>query len=318
MRKTQNEYLYYENFNELVMDILSLAKKIMPNSFLFLSAFINKEQHILKVSKNTEDIYINEGTNIPLDSAVCSRINFDKRKPLIYKNLSEETGLKDLKNTLLMANVNAYVGIPVILSNGEVFGTLCAVQEKATEFDRNSIELIEKLAKMFSYYLELESMAYRDHLTGCYNRYFLERFFSQCSTTEEGTVFFLDLDGFKIINDQLGHEAGDFVLKEVSLRIEKSIQQSKLRGTAFRLGGDEFIVNLVGHNTKQILDEYAESLIKTLSSWDFHTKDFHLSVSIGIYNYSKKETQSIREILKKADNALYRAKTSGKNTYRYF
>ncbi|MDK8643340.1 GGDEF domain-containing protein [Niallia taxi] len=126
----------------------------------------------------------------------------------------------------------------------------------------------------------------------------------------------MDLDGFKKINDQLGHEAGDFVLKEVSLRIENVIQQSTLNGAVFRLGGDEFIVNLSNIN-KETIEDIANALIRNLSSWDFHIKDFRLSVSIGIVTYSR-EKQSLDDLLKKADNALYRAKASGKNTYRYF
>jgi len=126
----------------------------------------------------------------------------------------------------------------------------------------------------------------------------------------------MDLDGFKKINDQLGHEAGDFVLKEVSLRIENVIKQSTLNGAVFRLGGDEFIVNLSNIN-KEKVDDIANALIRNLSSWDFHIKNFCLSVSIGIVTYSR-EKQSLEDLLKKADNALYRAKASGKNTYRYF
>lgn len=205
--------------------------------------------------------------------------------------------------------------MPVILRNGRVFGTICAVQKSATKFDSHSIRLIENLAKMFSYYLELESMAYRDHLTGCYNRYFLERFFNH-HTKEEGTIFFMDLDGFKKINDQLGHEVGDFVLKEVSIRIGNVLQQCEQNGFVFRLGGDEFIVSLDTINKKRV-DDIAKALIRILSSWDLHAKDFSLSVSMGIVTY-KKENQSLNDLLKKADNALYRAKASGKNTYKYF
>ncbi|TRZ38545.1 sensor domain-containing diguanylate cyclase [Niallia circulans] len=316
MRKGLNDYQLYENFNELAADILALAKNIIPGGYFFLSAFTDKEQHILKVAKNKENIQINEGSRIPLQSAVCTRINFSKGSPLVYTDIGKENSLGGLKKTYQATNVNAYLGVPVILRNGEVFGTLCAVQERATTFNGDSIKLIEKLAKMFSYYLELESMAYRDHLTGCYNRYSLEKFF-QLHTREEGVVLFLDLDGFKNINDKLGHETGDFVLKEVSLRIEEAIRNSTLRGAVFRLGGDEFVINLIGPISKERIDDIATNLIRSLSSWDFHTNDFYLSTSIGIAPYIK-EDHSLTELLKKADNALYRAKSSGKNTYQYF
>jgi diguanylate cyclase (GGDEF)-like protein len=311
------EYLLYKNFNELAVDILALAKEILPDSFLFLSAFINNEQHILKTSENKENIYIKEGISLPLSAAVCSRIDITKGIPLVFEDLSKESSLNDIKGTFLQTNVNAYLGVPVILRDGEVFGTLCAVHEKSFEFNGKSIKLIEKIAKMFSYYLELEQLAYRDHLTGSYNRHFLEKYFNEF-THEDGAMFFLDLDGFKEINDSLGHDTGDLILKEVSIRMETIIQQMNLNGAVFRLGGDEFIINLVGKLSEHEIGNLAESFIERLSSWDFQIKEFDLSVSIGIVIYTNEIKLTLNKLMKKADNALYRAKTSGKSTYRFF
>ena len=311
------EYLLYKNFNELAVDILALAKEILPDSFLFLSAFFNNEQHILKTSENKENINIKEGISLPLSAAVCSRIDFTNGIPLVFEDISKESSLNDIKSTFTNTNVNAYLGVPVILRDGEVFGTLCAVHEKSVKFNEKSIKLIEKIAKMFSYYLELEQLAYRDHLTGSYNRHFLEKYFNEF-THEDGAMFFLDLDGFKEINDSLGHDTGDLILKEVSLRMETIIQQMNLNGAVFRLGGDEFIINLVGKLSEHEIGELAEFFIERLSSWDFQIKEFNLSVSIGIVIYTNKMNLTLNKLLKKADNALYRAKTNGKSTYRFF
>jgi len=269
----------------------------------------------LKVSPNEDNIYINEGEQLPLTSTVCNKIDFTNGVPLVFENISEETCLDDIKDTLIKVNVNAYLGIPVILNGGETFGTLCAVHEKATKFKENSIKLIEKIAKMFSYYLELERMAYRDQLTGCYNRHFLEKYYTSF-IADKGSILFLDLDGFKEINDNLGHETGDLVLKEVSQRIERVIEQKNLNGAIFRLGGDEFIIHLVGIYNEQVLSDIAEYLVQKLSSWDF--QELHLTVSIGIVTYTNEKILTLNELLKKADNALYRAKASGKNTYKFF
>ncbi|MFP7471628.1 diguanylate cyclase [Niallia taxi] len=311
------EYLLYNNFNELAVDILTLAKEILPDSFLFLSAIVNNEQHILKTSPNTEHINIREGISLPLKVAVCSRIDFTKGIPLVYEDISKESSLDDIKGIYSNTNVNAYLGVPVILRDGEVFGTLCAVHEKAAQFNEKSIKLIEKIAKMLSYYLELEQLAYRDHLTGSYNRHFLERYFNEFAH-EDGAIFFLDLDCFKEINDSLGHDTGDLILKEVALRMEAVMRQRNINGAVFRLGGDEFIINLVGKLSVQEIEEIAEAFIERLSSWDFQIKEFNLSVSIGIVQYTNTMKLTLNKLLKKADNALYRAKTSGKSTYCFF
>ncbi|MFP7473355.1 GAF domain-containing protein [Niallia taxi] len=127
MRNNIKEYQFYENFNQIAIDVLHLAKEIIPEGFLFLSALTNKEQQILKVAENKENIHIYEGGTIPLHSAVCTRINFNEGTPLVYEDISKEASLDDLKKTFQMTNINAYLGVPVILKNGEVFGTLCAV-----------------------------------------------------------------------------------------------------------------------------------------------------------------------------------------------
>ena len=266
-----HEIFLYKNFNEFAMDILDLAKEIMPDSFFFLSAFINNEQYILRTSTNKENINIYEGAHLPLNATVCNKIDFNKGTPLVFEDISKESCLDDIKETLLKINVNAYLGIPVILKDGKAFGTLCAVHENSTKFSDKSIKLIEKIAKMFSYYIELERIAYRDHLTGTYNRHFLEKYFSEFAEYG-GAVLYLDLDGFKFINDSHGHEAGDLVLKEVSYRMERVIQQKNLNGAVFRLGGDEFIIILVGILSNQKIGNIAEALIARLSSWDFQKK----------------------------------------------
>jgi len=317
MEKDFQEYTLYKNFNELADDILDLAKEILPDSFFFLSIFTETEQHILKVAGNKGNIHITEGAKLSLNATVCNRIDFIKGIPLVYEDLSKESSLEDIKDTFIGINVNAYLGVPVKFRNGKIFGTLCAVHENATQYNAKSITLIEKVAKMFSYYLEVESLAYRDQLTGSYNRHYLIKYFKEF-TIDNGCIFFLDLDGFKGINDSLGHDTGDLILKEVSLRIENIIKKKNLNGAVFRLGGDEFILNLDGEFSGKDLSVIAESLIERLSSWDFQIREFNLSVSIGIVTYKREVNQTLDELLKKADNALYRAKSNGKSTYEIF
>ncbi|MEY8741190.1 diguanylate cyclase [Bacillales bacterium AN1005] len=317
METVFKEYALYKNINELAVDMLDLAKEILPSSLFFLSVFTDTEQHILKVAGNRGIINITEGAKLSLNAAVCNRIDFINGDPLVYENLSKESSLVDIKDTFIGINVNAYLGVPVILRNGKTFGTLCAVNENATQFNTKSIALIEKIAKMFSYYLEVESLAYRDQLTGSYNRHFLLKYFEEF-TKENGAIFFLDMDGFKKINDSLGHDTGDVILKEVSLRIEKVIKKKNINGAVFRLGGDEFIINLIGEFIEKDLRKIAESLIERLSSWDFQIREFDLSVSIGIVTYKGDAKRTLNELLKKADNALYRAKSNGKSTYKIF
>ncbi|MCM3601679.1 sensor domain-containing diguanylate cyclase [Robertmurraya korlensis] len=312
-----NEFQLYKNFNELALDILELAREVMPDRLFFLSTLTNEQQTILKLSEKNHNIQIKEGMSIPVKQSVCHRIDFQKAIPLVIEDISKETDLDDIRRALLDANINSYLGVPIKLKNGETFGTLCAVHEEAKEFNWKNVRMIERLAKMFSYYLELEHLAFRDQLTGIYNRQFLYKYFNLYST-KGGALFFLDLDGFKKINDMLGHDTGDLVLKEVALRIEEILKQQKIDGFAARLGGDEFIINITGEVNYKDLREKAECFLSRLSTWDIHLKEFNLSASMGIVFYPPSFENNISVLLKDADNALYRAKANGKNSYQFF
>ncbi|WP_231891348.1 sensor domain-containing diguanylate cyclase [Paenibacillus swuensis] len=305
---------YYKNFDEIARDILAMAKESLPDRLIYLTSFARKKQMILKLSEPNPSIHIHEGMVIDINDTVCNQIDFDNNAPLIYEDMSRETKLDDLRQALIGANINSYLGVPIILSNGEAFGTLCAVHTHANTITAKSTNTIQTIAKMFSYYLDLERLAYRDSLTGLYNRQFLYKYFEEKFGTG-GALFFLDLDGFKNINDSYGHEAGDFILREVALRLEGFVQRHN--GVAVRLGGDEFVINLIDHLSKEEWGKHAEYLLSQLSSWDIPLEGFQLSVSIGIALYAPSDGNPLKVVLKQADNALYSAKAMGKNTYQF-
>ncbi|MFC5452760.1 sensor domain-containing diguanylate cyclase [Paenibacillus aestuarii] len=313
MRIQLNEWQLYKNFDELANDILDMAKEFLPDRLIYLTSFTEQEQIILKLSETDTNIQLHEGMTVPLQETVCNRIDFASNAPLIFEDMRKEAKLDDLRLTLIQANINAYLGVPILLANGDPFGTLCAAHSEASEFSAKSIEMLQRIAKLFSYYLDLERMAFRDALTGLYNRQFLFRNYEAVSAA--GALFFLDLDGFKQINDKLGHDTGDSVLREVAVRLEKFVQHHG--GIAVRLGGDEFIVNMMDRTDVDEVRKLAEGLLDRLSTWDAQLEALRLSVSIGIVLYAANGDHKLDSLLKHADNALYRAKANGKNTYQF-
>ncbi len=162
-------------------------------------------------------------------------------------------------------------------------------------------------------------MAYHDALTGLPNRHmyneFLERALDRSGQNNEIlAVMFIDLDRFKFINDTLGHDAGDELLKQVSDRLKKSVRE---RDFVSRLGGDEFAV---------ILENVDEAAIRNLSTqiitafsppFTIKNKGFYITPSIGISMYPLDGQE--KEILNsKADAAMYLAKKRGKNNYQFY
>jgi diguanylate cyclase (GGDEF)-like protein len=131
----------------------------------------------------------------------------------------------------------------------------------------------------------------------------------------ELALLYLDLDGFKHINDTLGHDAGDSLLKEVSRRLLGCVRKSD---TVARMGGDEFTVILTHVGGADDASRVAEKIIESLAE-PFYIKNYNCAVgaSIGISLFPADGAQA-GVLLKNADVAMYHAKESGKNTYKFF
>ncbi len=166
----------------------------------------------------------------------------------------------------------------------------------------------------------LAHLAHHDSLTGLANRNLfndrLLRGMARCRRrAEQLAVLFLDLDGFKEVNDRLGHEFGDWILVQVAERLGHCIRESD---TLARMGGDEFIGIL--ENVPQIEDALvvARRMLAALTEpFEWNGNQASLGVSIGIAVYPG-DGHEPEELVRHADKALYVAKQKGKNTYRLY
>jgi diguanylate cyclase (GGDEF)-like protein/PAS domain S-box-containing protein len=164
---------------------------------------------------------------------------------------------------------------------------------------------------------QLEHIAHYDALTGIPNRVLLADRLQQAlaHTKREGSIMavcYLDLDGFKLVNDTMGHEAGDRVLIEVTRRIKETIRGDD---TVARLGGDEFAVLLLGLNAADECSASLDRLLEAISQpIEIKGKLFEVSASIGVALFPA-DDQDADTLLRHADQAMYSAKQSGKNRY---
>lgn len=171
---------------------------------------------------------------------------------------------------------------------------------------------------------ESEEMAWRhanlDPLTGLPNRrHFLIELGTELRkatrSSKKTALLFIDLDGFKQVNDLFGHDAGDFLLMEVADRIRKAIRETD--GLA-RLGGDEFTVLLTDLHAPDHVEFVCQDMLARLSQpFGIGNEFAYVSASIGVA-ISPVDAASADELLRKADTAMYAAKTAGKNQFSYF
>jgi len=167
---------------------------------------------------------------------------------------------------------------------------------------------------------QISHMAWHDALTGLPNRRLLEDRVEQALARsqrngEPVTVFFVDLDRFKNVNDTLGHAAGDDLIRQVAHRL---VEATRRQDTVARLGGDEFAILLPGLGDRQIIDDLAKRLLSALSRpFVIEGQEVYVSGSIGV-STSPEHGQSYDELISHADAAMYRSKERGRNTFSMF
>lgn len=157
---------------------------------------------------------------------------------------------------------------------------------------------------------KLKEFADYDCLTGLYNR---RMFFEQSTVLlevckrerTEAVLYFIDLDKFKDINDEFGHEAGDEVLKEVGRRLKNSFRTSDI---VCRLGGDEFLIFTISHNEDDIQEKIKENInTKIFKEIEYRKSVFNITCSVGSASYPQDET-TIEGLVRLADMRMYENK----------
>lgn len=169
-------------------------------------------------------------------------------------------------------------------------------------------------------YSHIEQLAYHDGLTGLYNRvafmkYSYEIFHDASVNAGKHAIFFIDLDNFKNINDTLGHDYGDLLLKQVSDKMQSCISSDDILA---RNGGDEFLVLKNHVESREELENFASQFVNVVHHpFILNDETASVSMSVGIAVFPDNGL-TISELIKNADIAMYNAKNSGKNNYRFF
>jgi len=198
-------------------------------------------------------------------------------------------------------------------------------EEEEEEEEDDLLVVVEDITELKAQAVHIEQLAFYDPLTGLPNRSLLRDRVQRALThstrhKNHGAILFIDLDNFKALNDTKGHNIGDLLLIEAAKRLQDCIRSGD---TVARLGGDEFVVVLdeLNENTRQAAAQAQDIGEKVLASLNqpFNLQGFehYSSASIGISLFRDNEI-SIDDLFRHADTAMYQAKTSGRNTLRFF
>ena len=260
----------------------------------------NNEDALTAMANNSYDVYI-------IDYLLGPKTGLDVLREAIEKGCVKPviilTGVEDwvVDNNVMEAGAADY------LVKGEI----------TPEVLERSIRYSIQQARMAQ---RLYHMAHHDQLTGLANRALfwdrLEHLLKVARRTKQIVgVAYLDLDGFKRVNDEMGHNAGDELLKVVAERLVESMRDSD---TISRFGGDEFVVlieNMPERSHSQIVGKKIVDVIKQPIVIDGFQADVSASVGIALYPDGG---QSADDLIKNADSAMYLAKNGGKNQFQIF
>ncbi|MGZ4957733.1 MAG: bacteriohemerythrin [Methylomonas sp.] len=197
--------------------------------------------------------------------------------------------------------------------------TLSAVKDDIKGVS-NYVGIFSSVSQLLEQHHNLQRIAHHDALTGLPNRLLLaDRLSLAIANAQRNQAFlavcYLDLDGFKQVNDNYGHAAGDLLLKEIAQRIKKNLRGED---TVARLGGDEFALLLVG---MKFADDYRDLLgriiHKVSQPVDYADNAVKVSASIGVTIYPLDQAGP-DELLRHADQAMYAAKQQGKSQYSFY
>lgn len=271
-----------------------------------------------------------DGLKIGPSVGSCGTASYLKER-VIVADISAHEYWRGFEALAARANLAACWSDPILSSSGEVLGTFAIYHPYATYPTQDDIDLISFASNLASVAIEnrqsrdeLERKAYYDDLTGLANRRYFFEYASKVlkellSVSGYFSMIMLDIDHFKYVNDQYGHEIGDLVLKKVAQTMMKTLDDAGLVG---RIGGEEFAV-ILPHIGKQEAFDIAECLRIAVSGLMVTTPNqdhVKVTISAGLAQCCEGEEGSIGidQLFKRADTALYQAKTAGRNRVMVF
>jgi len=169
--------------------------------------------------------------------------------------------------------------------------------------------------------VKLKHAAYHDILTNLPNRALfsnlIPRIFARIKRQKTyAALLFIDLDGFKKINDMHGHQTGDALLQEIALRMNALLREDDL---VARIGGDEFVILIADLTNREDITPLIKRILESVSTpYHYESAELTVSASIGVSFYPQRYEVDADSLLRQADQAMYEAKMRGKNQYAYF
>ena len=311
---------------ELTRPLLEMLEAVTGLESTYLTSIDEAQgvQHVL-YARNSSTMQIPEGLTVPWHDTLCKRA-LDEGRTFT----DDVAGCWGDSQAARELNIRTYVSTPVRMGDGTLYGTLCAASASShvlrPEGERiltlfayligQQVEREQLIQKLLSANQQLATVAATDPLTGLPNRRALvealERMFAHGLRQQMGVqIAFIDLDGFKAINDTHGHEVGDQLLMAIAQRLQGLLRAEDM---AARLGGDEFVVASLSAHTGQAAEAAQEALAQRIAQATQGHFDLpgatldYTGPSVGVVTIAPDRNHRVEDALRLADQTMYRVK----------
>lgn len=324
--------LQRDNFETVVLVDKSYKNQLThtaQNSFIgdyFISAFSGSHRLMQSLQERGVEHFTNI-KNYSLDSKNEMLFSLHRFPDIHGKNMGyfimaialediDILNIQDSKNRIILSLLLGFLIISGFLLYLYIVNYKKFIEEQQRKLEESVQQKTKELRVKSE---EMTHLAHHDSLTNLPNRLLFEEKLDKAiakakNTKTEVGVLFLDLDGFKEINDTYGHKTGDQLLQAITLRLKRIVRNSDV---VARLGGDEFTI-IVENSTNESLEKIANKIIIEIQkSIVIDTLELFVTFSIGISVYPSDGADS-ELLLKYADTAMYKAKEDGKNRYQFY
>ena len=293
---------------ERQMRQLNSIMEVTPEALIIC----NKQGRIVKDNTQTQRLFgYSEGELLgqPIESLIPER----------FRTGVAGQGMRYAK-TGLIREMLARRELYALRKDGSEFPVDVSLATLKTAEDVLIVSAVRDISERKNFEAQIMHQATHDALTGLPNRALFRELLTRAMAQTERAekllaVLFLDLDGFKNINDTLGHEAGDALLKVIADRLVGELRKDDV---VARQGGDEFTILLQGVNVIQDIVQIADKLlIATARPLHYQAQAIHVTASIGVTIYPF-DDMNAENLLRNADTAMYRAKQAGKNNFQFY
>ena len=309
-----------EPLNEILVQIAALIEAQGPDRVCSVALFKDGRLYPLPTSPVMKR-FATSGIPVRAGHGCCAHA-VQVRRPVVVPDVADSEVFAQVRPLIQEFGIRSAWCTP-ICTQGEVQGTVSIFTTELTIPDAHEMAMSETASRLAAVAIEhrwlydnLHRQATQDSLTGLPNRIVFEDTLAKCLRQRlKLALLWIDLDRFKEVNDSLGHRIGDALIRQVAGRLSECAAKATLLA---RIGGDEFAIILHESATREDAELCARGIAHELQA-AFQIEEYELFVtaSIGISMYPEHASTAV-ELQQKADTAMYRAKSRGKNGYAFF